>query len=197
MYTNEIAKWDRKTGEVSRFSVPTPYSSPYGAVVDKKDNVWIAEFLACKLTRLDPKTGGMTEFSPLTRPCTVRRLTVDHNNKIWFALDTIGKIGMLDPETGKIVEYTESMKFSFPYDIQEDHDYNLWFSDSGQGGALVKFDRKTEKFTYYPTVRRTDMPKIEISRENSIWYTTRAANTQAVGVLYPDKSKIVTLAASY
>jgi virginiamycin B lyase len=197
MYTNEIAKWDRKTGEVSRFAVPTPYSSPYGAVVDKKDNVWIAEFLACKLTRLDPESGLITEFSPLTRPCTVRRLSVDHNNKIWFALDSTGEIGMLDPEMGKIVEYPEPMKFSFPYDIQEDHDYNLWVSDAGQGGAQVKFDRNSKKFTYYPTIQRTDMPKIEISGENSIWYTTRASNTQAVGVLYPDKSKIVTLAASY
>jgi len=48
-------------------------------------------------------------------------------------------------------------------------------------------------------VQRTDMPKIEISRQNAIWYTTRAADPKdmALGVLYPDKTKIQTLAASY
>ena len=86
-----------------------------------------------------------------------------------------------------------------PYDIQEDHDYNLWIADSGQGGGLIKFEPKTKTFTYYPAVQRTDMPKIEVSRENSIWYTTRAADSKdmALGVLYPDKTKIKTLAASY
>ncbi|MGH9563613.1 MAG: carboxypeptidase regulatory-like domain-containing protein, partial [Terracidiphilus sp.] len=33
MYSNEVAKWDRRTGEVSRFTIPTPYSSPYGQVI--------------------------------------------------------------------------------------------------------------------------------------------------------------------
>ncbi len=43
------------------------------------------------------------------------------------------------------------------------------------------------------------MPKIEVSNENSIWYTTRSADSkeQALGVLYPDKAKIQTLAATY
>jgi hypothetical protein len=43
------------------------------------------------------------------------------------------------------------------------------------------------------------MPKIEVSNENSIWYTTRSADSkdQALGVLYPDKTKIQTLAGTY
>ena len=44
------------------------------------------------------------------------------------------------------------MKFGFPYDIKEDHDYNLWIADPGQGGGIIKFEPKTKKFTYYPTL---------------------------------------------
>ena len=199
MYTNEIAKWDRKTGEVSRFTLPTPYSSPYGAVVDQKDNVWVAEWTACKMAKFDTSTDKFTEYAPLSKPCTMRRLSVDHNGMVWYALDSVGKIGMLNPTTGKMVEYTEPVPFSFPYDIKEDHDYNLWIADSGQGGGLIKFDPRTKKFTYYPAVQRTDMPKLEVSGENSIWYTTRGGDVkeQALGVLYPDKTKITTMAASY
>ena len=100
---------------------------------------------------------------------------------------------------GKIIEYTLPVKFAYPYDIQPDAQDNMWISDSGQGGALVKFDQGTEKFTYYPSPQMTDMPKLEITREGAIWYTTRAADAkeQAVGVLYPDISKIKTMAAYY
>jgi streptogramin lyase len=199
MYTNEVAKWDRETGKVSRFTLPTPYSSPYGGVMDKHDNLWVAEWFGCKMAKFDTNTEKFTEYLPLSKPCTMRRLSVDHNGMVWYALDSVGKIGMLNPNTGEVVEYTEPVKFSFPYDIQEDHDYNLWIADSGQGGGLIKFDPRTKKFTYYPDMQRTDMPKIEVSRENSIWYTTRAADakTMALGVLYPDKTKIATMAATY
>jgi streptogramin lyase len=199
MYTNEVSKWDRETGKVSRFTLPTPYSSPYGGVMDKKDNMWVAEWFSCKMAKFDTNTEKFTEYVPLSKPCTMRRLSVDHNGMVWYALDSVGKIGMLNPNTGKVVEYAEPVKFGFPYDIQEDHDYNLWIADSGQGGGLIKFEPRTKKFTYYPDIQRTDMPKIEVSRQNSIWYTTRAGDSKimALGVLYPDKSKITTMAATY
>jgi streptogramin lyase len=199
MWTSEIAKYDAKTSEVSRFKMPTPYSLPYGAVTDKKDNFWVAEWTACKIAKFDSTTDKFTEYIPPSKPCTMRRLSVDHAGNVWYALDSVGKIGMLNPDTGKMVEYTEPVKFGFPYDIKEDHDYNLWIADSGEGGGLIKFDPRSKKFTYYPTVQRTDMPKIEISNENSIWYTTRSgdAKQMALGVLYPDKTKITTLGASY
>jgi virginiamycin B lyase len=198
-YSNEVAKWDRTTSEISRYKGPTDNSFAYGMVVDKNDKIWYADWWRCKATKYDPATGQWIEYPPLTRPCTMRRLSADHNGMIWYALEYPGKIGTLDPSTNKIVEYALPLKWSFPYDIQEDHESNMWIADSGQGGALIKFDQKSKTFTYYPYVQRTDMPKIEISRQNSIWYTTRAADPkdQALGVLYPDKSKIQTLAATY
>ena len=197
MWTGEIAKWDRQTGEVSRFTVPTPYSAPYGMVIDKKDNLWIAEWFACKIARFDTSTDKFTEFVPPTKPCNIRRVFVDHAGMVWYAIDSRGKIGMLDPGTGEMVEYDEPVPFGFPYDIQEDSENNLWIADSGQGGGLYRFDTRTKKFTYFDAVQRTDMPKISVSKENSIWYTTRGGDlkTMALGVLYPDKTRIKTLAA--
>ena len=88
---------------------------------------------------------------------------------------------MLDPNTNKIVEYALPVKWSFPYDIQQDHDSNYWIADSGQGGGLIKFELKSKTFTYYPAEQRTDMPKIEVSNENSIWYTTRSGRFAGPG----------------
>ena len=198
-FANAIAKWDRTTGEVSLYKTPTDNSFAYGMVMDKNDKVWLADWWRCKVTKFDPVENQWIEYAPLTRPCTMRRVFADHNGMIWYALEWPGKIGMLDPNTTKIVEYAMPLKWSFPYDIQQDHNENYWIADSGQGGALVKFDLKTKTFTYYPAEQRTDMPKIEVSGENSIWYTTRSADPkdQALGVLYPDKTKIQTLAGSY
>ena len=198
-WANEVAKWDRTTGEVSLFKTPTDHSFAYGMVVDKNDKVWFADWWRCKATKLDPTNNQWIEYIPLSRPCTMRRLSSDHDGMVWYALEYPGKIGMIDPNTNKIVEYAMPVKWSFPYDIKEDHNYDMWIVDSGQGGALIKFEKKSKNFTYYPYPQRTDSPKIEISNENSIWYTTRSAplKDQAIGVLYPDKAKIQTLAASY
>jgi streptogramin lyase len=196
-YTNELAKWDRTTGEISRWKTPTPYSFPYGVVVDKNDKLWMAEWFRCKVAKFDPAAKQVIEYSPLTSPCTMRRLSVDHKGMVWYALDGNGIVGKLDPNTSKIVEYVIPVKYSFPYDIQPDHEDNLWISDAGQGGALIKLDQQTKKFTYYPSIQRTDMPKLEITREGAIWYTARSAQGQAVGVLYPDITEIKTMGAYY
>lgn len=197
MWSNQIAKWDRKTAQVSLFTLPTPYSGPYGAVMDSNDNFWVAEWLACKIAKFDTKTEKFTEYVPLAKPCNVRRLFVDHAGMVWYPMDANSKIGMLNPATGKMVEYPEPLPFSFPYDIQEDSHHNLWIADSGQGGGFYRFEPNSKKFTYYPAIQRTDMPKISVSQEDSVWYTTRGGDvkTQALGVLYPDKTKMKTLAA--
>ena len=197
-YTDEIGQFDQHTDKLTMFKVPTAYSFPYALVMDAGGKLWMAEWSRCKAVKFDPELKQFTEYSPLTRPCTMRRLSVDHKGIVWYALGN-AKIGKLDPNTGKIIEYTLPVKFAYPYDIQPDAQDNMWISDSGQGGALVKFDQGTEKFTYYPSPQMTDMPKLEITREGAIWYTTRAADAkeQAVGVLYPDISKIKTMAAYY
>jgi streptogramin lyase len=199
-WANELAKLDKTTGEVSLYKAPTDNSFPYGMVVDKSDKVWYADWWRCKATKYDPSNGQWIEYTPLTQPCTMRRVFSDHNGMVWYALYYPGKLGLLNPSTNKIVaEYDMPTKYSIPYDIQEDHENNLWVADAGQGGGVVKFVPQTKAFTYYPFQQRTDSPKIEVSRQNSVWYTTRSAPSQttALGVIYPDKSKITSFSAAY
>jgi streptogramin lyase len=87
--------------------------------------------------------------------------------------------------------------FAEPYDIWPDKDNNMWIADGAMGGAIIKFDQKTEKFTFYPAVQRGDLPKIEITREGAIWYNPRSALKGSVGVLYPDITKMTTFEARY
>jgi virginiamycin B lyase len=192
-----IGKWDRATGKSTVWKVPTAGAAPYGVALDRAENVWFAEFRRCKIGKFDPKTEKFTEYEALTKPCTIRRLGVDSKDVVWYGGFSNGKLGRIDPATGKIVEYSIPMPFSEPYDVWPDREDNIWISDGGQGGALIKFDQRTEKFTYYPAPQITDQPKLAITGEGAIWYTPRSSSKAAVGVLYPDVTRITTLAARY
>ncbi len=195
---NRIGKWSRAQQKiVALYEPPTKNSYPYGIFVDKNDKIWFAEYAGCNITRFDPATEKFTEFPPLTKPCQIRRLGMDQKGIVWFGIYSHGKLGKLDPATGKVVEYKIPLAYSEPYDAWPDADGNVWVPDDGQGGTLMKFDPKTEKFTYYPAPQDGDMPKLAITREGAIWYTPRSSANAAVGVLYPDVAKMTTLAAYY
>ena len=192
-----IGKWDRQTGKATVWKVPTQGAAPYGIALDKDENVWFAEFRRCKIGKFDPRTEKFTEYAAPTQPCTIRRLGVDSTGMVWYGGFNNGKLGKLDPNTGKIVEYDIPMAFSEPYDVWPDREDRIWISDGGQGGALIRFDPKTEKFTYYPTPQITDQPKLAITRDGAVWYTPRSSSRAAAGVLYPDVTKITTFGAYY
>src|SRR5262249_11196593 len=145
--------------------------------------------------RFDPRSETFTEYAAPTQPCTIRRLGIDSHGAVWYGGFSNGKLGRLDPKSGKIVEYDIPMPFSEPHDVWPDRNDAVWISDGGQGGALIRFDPRTAKFTYYPTPQITDQPKLAITREGAIWYTPRSSTKAAVGVLYPDMANIKTLAA--
>ena len=200
---SEIAKLDIETRKVSWFKTPSFEPQPYGMVTDKNDNLWFAELAQCKVVRFDPVQERFTEFSPPypDKPCTIRRLSFDHDGTLWYGLagmvNGFAHIGKMDPNTSRVVEYAMPYMFSYPYDIQPDPENNMWVTDAGQGGALVKFDRKTEKFIYFPMPQYTDMPKLEVTKDGAVWYTTRSGSskTMAIGVLFPDMEKIKSFAA--
>jgi virginiamycin B lyase len=195
---NKIGKWDRAQQKVvALYEPPTLNSYPYGLIIDKNDKIWFAEYAGCKIARFDPVTEKFTEWAALSSPCQIRRLGIDAKGMIWYGNYSRGKLGKLDPTTGKVVEYNIPLQYAQPYDAWPDADGNIWVPDDGQGGTLMKFDPKTEKFTYYPAPQIGDMPKLAITREGAIWYTPRSSANAAAGVLYPDMNKMTTLAAYY
>jgi virginiamycin B lyase len=198
---NKLAKLDAKTHKITLYEPPSLNSFPYGADKDKQGNIWMSQLTQCRMAKFDPKEEVWTEYPALTayedQFCLIRRGSVDKTGMVWYGVFSHGRIGKIDPATGKTVEYKVPAAFSEPYDIWPDKDNNMWIADAAMGGAIVKFDQKTEKFTFYPAVQRGDLPKIEITREGGIWYNPRSAIKGAVGVLYPDMSKMTTYEARY
>ena len=200
---SEIGQWDHTTDKVNFYKTPSFEPQPYGMVTDKSGQVWFAMLANCKVVKFDPVARQFTEFSApyVNRPCTIRRLSFDHDGMLWYGLagnvNGYQKIVKMDPKTAKTTEYATPYRFTWPYDVQADPENNIWMPDSGEGGALVKFDRKTEKFLYFPTPQTTDSPKLEVSRDGAIWYTTRSGDEKkmSIGVLYPNMETIKSFAA--
>jgi virginiamycin B lyase len=191
-------KWDRTTRKVVMYETPTRPSAPYGIDVDSQGNVWMALFRGdVRVGKYDPKENKFSEYKALTQPGRLRRVSVDMEDRVWYGIHDRGVLGFIDPKTGKVTEYKTPLDLSRPYDPQPDYEGNIWFGDNGQGGTTIKFDPRTREFSYYPTPQITDQPKIEITRDGAIWYCPRSAAEPGVGVLYPDISRVRTLAAYY
>lgn len=192
---NYIGKWDRKTEQIKVWEVPTPNSFPYGIVRSSDDKIWFAEYHGGKVAKFDPVTEHFTEYPAKTQPALVRRLGIDARDTVWFGVWNRGKLDRLDTKTGELVEY-DILAHTEPYDSFPDPDGQVWVSDGGLGGTLIKFDPITKKSTFFPTPRRTDIPKLDVTREGAIWYTTRSSPVVAIGVLYPDMTKMRSYAAT-
>src|SRR5262249_21253283 len=143
----KIDRLDAKTKTITEFEpVKGKGWNGYGLIVDKQDRVWASGLTTPNIAMFDPKTAKWTLF-PLSAP--TRRLTSDSKGHIWACHYFANSISEIDPATGKVTEYKLPLKYGDPYEVWADADDNLWV-DNVVYNALVKFDQKTKKFTYYP-----------------------------------------------
>ncbi len=197
---NKIGHWERATDKVTYYESPVANARPYGLDIDHKGRVWYAEYFTGAMVRFDPETEKFKRFKALTWPNSLRRGSVDSKDNFWFGVygykGKYGKIGRIDAKTEEITEIVLPIKYGHPYDARPDPDDNVWIASMNY---LTKYDPKSKKFTIYPLPERTDVPKIEVTRDGAIWYTPRSAAGGGYGgaacVLYPDKDAITTLKA--
>jgi streptogramin lyase len=205
-----LTKWDRKTNSIMVWNVPVARSRPYGMIVDFTDKVWFADYFTSGVTRFDPETEEFKHFNiTKERPSNIRRLGVDSKNMIWTATygspnrrqadgrNKGGSLFRLNPGTGEVMERNLGIENSNPYNAEADPDDNIWVNPDNY---LVKYDQKADTMTRYPAPTRTDFVKTRITRDGAVWTVYRNAGHYAgyggmAAVLYPDKDKIITLAA--
>lgn len=201
MSGNHLGKWDRESGKISLYKAPVQGhgSYGYGILVDKKDKVWFATYHRCALTMFDPVTEKFTEHHALKDPseggCVMRRLDEAADGAIWYGVYSHGKLGRFDPQTGDHELFDLPVPFGEPYATQIDSDGNVWMGDDTTG--MVRYDPRSEKFTYFLSPQKSSFPKMEITRDGAIWFGPRDRGHPRVSVLYPDMDKMTTLAAYY
>jgi streptogramin lyase len=74
---NAVAVFDTNAEKfVSEYKLPTPYSGPYRAAIDKNGEIWVAGMQTDRAIRVDPKTGESVEYL-MPSDTNMRSLYVD------------------------------------------------------------------------------------------------------------------------
>src|ERR1041384_3833075 len=90
----------------------------------------------------------------------------DKQGIAWYSSFGEQNLGRLDPKTGKVTEYAiKQHKPGFPtglLGLREDRDGNLWLGNMYQA-AIVKFDKKTQKFTYWQLPKEQNIDAAQLN----------------------------------
>ncbi|HEU4782193.1 MAG TPA: hypothetical protein VFS83_02525, partial [Ktedonobacterales bacterium] len=104
MVTNQLARIDPKTGQVTEWTPPGGKYNIMAAAIDRQGDVWFTEQAANYIGRFDLATETFKTY-PLDTAIAPRMapqdLAFDANGQLWFTL-LGGRIGRLDPATGAI-----------------------------------------------------------------------------------------------
>jgi len=94
-----------------------------------------------------------TEYNLPRETISPHDVIVDAEGIAWYSSFGEQNLGRLDPKTGKVTEFPiQEHKPGFPtggLGLRSDKDGNLWLGNMYQA-TIIKFDRKAEKFTYWP-----------------------------------------------
>jgi streptogramin lyase/cytochrome c5 len=183
---SSIGKVDAESRQVSQWGTPTADASPYGLVVDKNGNIWTSSFAKGLLIKFDPVAEVFTEYTPPTPFGGARRLGVDAKGVVWFSQYRLGQIGSLNPATGEMKEYKMPMRYTHSYETWPDRNDNIWVTDHFND-SIIKFQPVEKKFTYYPLPQlKWSVPKIEVEKNNTIWFGSRGVPHVVAVHFYPE-----------
>jgi virginiamycin B lyase len=173
--SGKISKFNARTQVTKEYDVDKDMSG-YGIVTDKQDRAWAVSLNTAAIYGYDPKTDKWTKY-PI--PAAARRVAIDAKGMVWAAGYYGNNIIMLDPATGKVSEYKMPLRYGNPYDLWPDLDDNIWIENAVYN-SLVKFDRNTKQFTYYPFPELgAHTPKLDRDKEGTFWFTLARPSTLA------------------
>ena len=135
----DVGKLDAKTGKMTLYPTPTPYSRPRRGRVDADNNLWFAEYNANAIGFFDAKTEKITEWklpTPYSDPYDVVRAK---NGDVWAASMHTDRVDRLDPKTGTFVEYLLPRYTNIRRVFVDEATNALWVG-SNHGGSIVKVE---------------------------------------------------------
>jgi virginiamycin B lyase len=108
-----------------------------------------------------------TEYALPKRTRQPHDVIVDSTGMVWYASFGEQILAKVDPKTGQSTEYDiPVMRPNAPkgmLGVRFDEDENIWMGAQFQRG-IVKFDKKTEKFTTYPLPPEYDGDHVQINQ---------------------------------
>ncbi len=145
--------------------------SPYGMVVDAKNDLFFMDFGDTNIVRIDAKTLDPTIYPTPTPASRPRRGMIDDQGRIWFAEFAGDRIGMFDTRTTKFREFPLPDPWTSPYDAALDKEGKVW-SATMSSDRVQRLDPATGKVIEYLLPRQTNIRRIFIdnsTRHPTFW----------------------------
>jgi streptogramin lyase len=96
---DNVAMLDTKTNRIQEWTVPTKWSLPYQAKIDKNGDLWTGGMASDRIARINTRTGDMVEY-PLPANTNIRNIYIDNETTpvtVWFGNNHGAAIVKLEP----------------------------------------------------------------------------------------------------
>lgn len=162
-----IVRLDPKTEKITEYN-PVVGAGWYGMHVDRRDRVIATGYgRGYEVWVHDPKKPQPTLYKLNN---TNRRPTVDSKGIIWTSQYFGNSFGRIDADANKTSEVKLPLRHGNVYEVFADRQDNIW-GENQNYNSLVKYDQKTQKFTYFPfPVLRGHTPKINPDHNGDGWF---------------------------
>ncbi|HEX3972904.1 MAG TPA: carboxypeptidase regulatory-like domain-containing protein [Stellaceae bacterium] len=135
--------------------------SPYGMVVDGKNDLYFMDFGDTNIVRIDAKTLDPTIYPTPTPASRPRRGMIDAQGHIWFAEFAGDRIGRFETKSGKFREFPLPDRWTSPYDAAIDKEGKVW-SGGMSSDRVQRLDPATGKVIEYLLPHQTNIRRVFI-----------------------------------
>jgi virginiamycin B lyase len=158
---------DPATGEVKVWEAPRG-SGPYGIATTPDGSVYYASLAGSHVARIDVETGKATVIEPPTRAQGARRVWSDSKGRLWVSEWNSGQVSVHDPRTGAWRSWKLPGDRPRAYSVYVDERDQVWLTDFA-ANAIVRFDPASERFTSFPSDRRSANVRQMLGRKGEVW----------------------------
>jgi streptogramin lyase len=162
--SNQIVKMT-SAGVMTRYDIPSFFSSPSSITRGADGNVWFAELNSNKIGRITP-AGVITEFTvPTPLAGLYGGMTLGPDGNVWFAEGNSGKLGQITP-AGLITEFPDIGA----YDLAAGPDGNFW-TVNPFSTAIGRVSTSGAATFFFPPVSGGTGGAITGGPDGNIWFT--------------------------
>lgn len=197
---NTILKYNQKTGEFQRFTLPTENSAPFAVVQGDDGKIWFTQQIAGQIGYIDPNTYEIKEIKPPTPLSTPETMIFDNVGNIWIAEHREGgSITKFNPVLETFERIPAPDKDAFPNDAVFDRFQNVWFAQHTVDKIAV-YDPHRGNLIEIPIPTPESWVQFTVAdNENNVWFVEqkpfklgmiKLTELPSLGIISEEESKI-------
>ena len=167
---NEVVRLDPKTGELTRFPLPSAKTAGIHSAIPAPDGtVWFTEAAQGKIGHLNPHTKEITEYQnsmPDGQSAGTHTIRVDESGNVWTSGGPT--ISRFDPETKKFIHFDVGGTYGNVLGKNGDE----WFTVFREDGPIVRVTKNGEVSKFNPPTKGKPQ-RLEVDSDGIVWFSER------------------------